>query len=217
MIGRVRAYGGLLATLLTAACATPRAVDYAAFRLHHPRSILVLPPQNESTAVEATYGVLSTVTKPLAELGYYVYPVAVMDRFLKENGLPTAGEMHQVPLDKVREIVGADAILYITVQEYGTQYVLIDSVTTVRSRARLVDTGTGTTLWEGQGAAQERAGGSGNLIADAVAAVVTQIISTATDRAHQVSRIANANLLMIGDRGLLYGPYHPHYPGYDRQ
>jgi hypothetical protein len=38
--------------------------------------------------VEATYGALSTVTLPLAEMGYYVYP---LDRFLRENGMPTAG------------------------------------------------------------------------------------------------------------------------------
>jgi hypothetical protein len=119
--------------------------------------------------------------------------------------------MQQVPLDKVREIIGADAVLYITVQEYGTRYLLIDSVTTVRSRARLVDTATGTTLWEGEGAARQRAGGSGNLIADAIVAVVAQVVNTATDRAHDVSRAANFNLLTIEDQGLLYGPYHPEY------
>ena len=90
-------------------------------------------------------------------MGYYVYPVAVMDRFLKENGMPTAGEMHQMPVDKVRDVVGADAVLYITVREYGTKYLLIDSSTTVQSTAKLVNTWTGTTLWAGEGRAQERA------------------------------------------------------------
>jgi hypothetical protein len=96
-------------------------------------------------------------------------------------------------------------------REYGTKYLLIDSYTTVRSTAKLVDTRTGTTLWAGEGRAQERAGGSGNLIADAIVAAVTQIINTATDRAHDVSRFANINLLTVKDKGLLYGPYHPRY------
>jgi len=73
------------------------------FRAHPPRSILILPPLNESTALEGTYGYLSTVTQPVAEHGYYVFPVEVVDRFLKENGMPTAGEMHQVPLNRVRK------------------------------------------------------------------------------------------------------------------
>lgn len=71
----------------------------------------VLPPLNQDTDIKDTYDCLSTVTRPLAEMGYYVHPVAVVDQFMKENGLPTAGEMHQVPLDKIRDIIGADAVL----------------------------------------------------------------------------------------------------------
>ncbi|MGH8531440.1 MAG: DUF799 domain-containing protein [Gammaproteobacteria bacterium] len=212
MIGNRLIRGMSLATtgaMLAACAAAP--YDYTNFRRSPPRSILVLPPLNESTTVEATYGYLSTVTMPLAEMGYYVFPVAVIDQFFKENGMPSAGEMHQAPLDKIREIVGADAVLYVTVERYGTDYLLISSNTIVRARARLVDTRSGSTLWEGVGIAQEGSGGSGNPIADAIAAVVTQVINTATDRAHDVSRLANFSLLTPPNRGLLYGPYHPEY------
>jgi len=195
--------------LLVGACAT--LPDHTNFRRHRPRSILVLPPLNESTAVEATYGYLSTVTLPLAEMGYYVFPVAVIDLFMKENGMPTAGEMHQAPLDKIRQIIGADAVLYVTVEQYGTKYVVISSNTIVRVRARLVDTRTRTLLWEGKANAQQGSGGSGSLLADAIAAVIHQAVSTATDKAHDVSRTANIMLLTDEKYGLLYGPYHPKY------
>src|SRR5437879_7019697 len=76
----------VIALILTGCAAQP--YDYTNYRQHPPRSIVVLPPLNESTAVEATYGYLSTVTRPIAEQGYYVFPVAVVDQFLKENGLP---------------------------------------------------------------------------------------------------------------------------------
>jgi hypothetical protein len=66
-------------------------------------------------------------------------------------------------------------------------------------------------LWEGVGLAQQNSGGSGNLIADAIAAVVTQAINSSTDQAHDVSRAANFNLLSMKDRGILYGPYHPKF------
>ena len=39
--------------------------DYSAYLDHMPRSILVLPPVNESTAVMAPYIYLATVTRPL--------------------------------------------------------------------------------------------------------------------------------------------------------
>jgi hypothetical protein len=196
-----------LLALLSAGCAIK--ADYTNFRLYPPRSILVLPPLNHSTAVEATYGYLSTVTKPLAEMGYYVFPVAVVDQFLKENGMPTPGEMHQVPVNKAREVLGTDAVLFITVEEYGTKYMVITSSTIVRAKAKLIDTKTGITIWEGTGVAQEASGGSGDLMVDLVAAVIHQIVNASTDNARNVSRLANYNLLTVKDRGLLYGPYHP--------
>ena len=200
-----------LALLVLAGCTTVKPYDYTNFRAHPPRSILVLPPLNESTAVEGTYGYLSTVTQPIAERGYYVFPVEVVDQYLKQNGMPTAGEMHQVPLNKVVDIIGADAVLFVTLKQYGSKYVVLNSVTTVQVEAKLVDTRSGILLWEGTGLAEQRGGGSGNLLADLIAAAVTQAINSKTDRAHQVSRLANAQLFYPKDTGLPYGPYNPQF------
>ncbi len=200
-----------VAALVLAGCAAAP-YDYTNLRQHPPRSILVLPPLNESTAVEGTWGYLSTVTRPLAERGYYVFPVAVVDQFLKENGLPGAGEMHQVPLHKVTEILGADAVLFITVEDYGSKYQVLNTTTIVKARARLVDTRTGLVLWEGKTAVQQNSSaGSGNLLAAVVAAALTQVLNTTTDAAHNLSGQANVILFHTKDQGLLYGPYHPKY------
>jgi hypothetical protein len=202
---------GLLSLL--GACNTVQPYDYSNYHAHPPRSILILPPLNQTTHVEGTYGYLSTVTYPVAELGYYVYPVAVVDQLFKENGMPTAGEMQQAPLDKVREITGADAVLYISLEEYGTTYKVLDSPTTVKAHAKLIDTRTQTLLWEGEGiATQSASGGSGNLLATLIASAVAQVVNTTSDRAHKTSRAANANLFLAKDRGLPYGPYNPKYP-----
>ncbi len=200
-----------LALLVLAGCTTVKPYDYTNFRAHPPRSILVLPPLNESTAVEGTYGYLSTVTQPIAERGYYVFPVEVVDQYLKQNGMPTAGEMHQVPLNKVVDIIGADAVLFVTLKQYGSKYVVLNSVTTVQVEAKLVDTRSGILLWEGTGLAEQRGAGSGSLLADLIAAAVTQAINSKTDRAHQVSRLANAQLFYPKDTGLPYGPYNPQF------
>jgi hypothetical protein len=203
---------GAIALLGLAGCKVVKPYDYTNFRAHPPRSILVLPPINESTAVEGTYGYLSTVTLPVAERGYYVFPVEVVDQFLKENGMPTAGEMHQAPLDKVAEITGADAVLFVTLQQYGSQYRIVNSTTVVKAHAKLVDTRTGLLLWEGHGEAEQSSSGSGgNLLANIIAAAIVQAINSKTDPAHQVSRQANANLFNTKKAGLPFGPYSPEY------
>jgi hypothetical protein len=201
----------LASALLLAGCQTVKPYDYTNFRAHPPRSILVLPPLNESTAIEGTYGYLTTVTRPVAERGYYVFPVAVVDQFMKENGLPTANEMQEAPLARFAEVTGADAVLFLDLKQYGAHYQVLSSVVTVEVAAKLVDTRTGTLLWEGHGAAQQGSNGSGNILGDLIAAAITQAINKHTDRAHQVSRLANANLFFPEQTGLPYGPYSPRY------
>lgn len=201
--------GVALGGLTLAGCAT-KPYDYTNYRAYPPRSILVIPPLNESTDVRGTYGYLSTVTRPIAELGYYVYPVVVVDHFFKDNGMPTPGEMAQAPLGKIREIIGADAVLYVTLRQYGTRYQVIASTTAVVAAARLVDTRTGTLLWEGTLAAQNSSGGSGSILADLVGALIMQAIGHSTDQARTVAEQANAQLA-VKDRGLLHGPYSPRY------
>ena len=199
---------GLLAVMVLFAGCASKPYDYANFRAHSPRSILVLPPLNDSTDVRATYACLSTITMPIAEMGYYVFPVAVVDQVMKENGLPTAGEMHQVSLEKIHEVVGADAVLYVNIKQYGSKYVLINSVTTVSVEGKLVDVKTGTLLWEGKGMFQESSS-SGNIFVDLVAAPIKQAVNSATDAGHEVSRVANCQLIMVKDHGFLPGPYFP--------
>jgi len=215
MTGRAPGVGARLAALallvLPGGCQTAKPYDYTNFRAHPPRSILVIPPLNESTTLEGTYSYLSTVSRPIAERGYYVFPVAVVDQFLKDNGLPTSGEMNQVAPGKVGEITGADAVMYLDLKQYGSKFVLINSVTTVEVIAKLIDTRSGTLLWEGRGFAQQSGSGSGNLLADVVAAAISEAINSKADAAHNVSRLANTSLFLPENTGLPYGPYSPKY------
>ena len=196
-----------LAGLLSACMAAP--VDYAPFRQHLPRSILVLPPLNNSTAVDAPYVYLSTVSRPLGECGYYVYPVAVIDALMKENGLPTPDEMHTVPLEKIREIIGADAVLYVVIEDWGQKYQIVQSTTVVKARATLVDVATGTTLWTGTAEAAEGSGGGGDPIAMVVAALIDQVVDSMLDAPHALCATANAAMVSNQQTGLLLGPRHP--------
>jgi len=196
---------------LASACAATK-VDYGAYRSHMPRSILVLPPLNESINVNAPYVYLSTASRPLAECGYYVLPVAVIDAFMKDNGLPTPDEMHRVSLSKIKEVIGADAVLYVTIEDWGQKYQVLSSTTVVKARARLVDVATGAELWTGtEHVAQGSGGGENGIIGMLVNALVQQIVSSMTDPTHQVSRQATNAMVFNANNGLLFGPRHPQY------
>lgn len=202
------------AAFLATGCVTQKPYDYAAFKQSRPRSILVLPPLNNSPDVNATYSVLSHVTYPLAESGYYVLPVTLVDETFRQNGLTAPGDIHAVAPAKLREIFGADAALYITVEKYGVTYMLFDSAAIVTASARLVDLKTGAMLWEGTATASNNEGGgnnSGGLAGMLIAAVIKQIANSVTDASHNVAGIASQRLLSARPNGMLYGPRSPHY------
>ncbi|WP_374086620.1 DUF799 domain-containing protein [Methylomicrobium lacus] len=198
-----------LLLITIAGCVTTPPFDYSLFRSHRPRSILVLPPLNQTTDVNAPYSYLSTITRPLAECGYYVYPVAVVDAYMKENGLPSAEEMHGVALKKIRDIIGADAVLYVTIEEWGQKYVVVQSITTIRAKAQLIDTVSGQVIWHGTQAVSQGSGGGGDPIAMLIAAAVTQMIGNVADFTHDLSRTANHGMIYNVDNGFLAGPYLP--------
>ena len=196
-----------LALLLTACQSVP--YDYTELMRSAPRSIVVIPPINNSIEVDAPYVFLSTISRPLAEKGYYVYPVAIIDTFLKENGLPTPEEMNSIPLDKIRQHIGADAVLYVTIEEWGQKYQVIASTTVVRATMRLVDTRTGTQLWNASAHAEQGSDSGQGLAAALISALVEQIAGSLSDRTPGVARTANNAAINHPDTGLLNGPYIP--------
>ncbi len=204
-----------IAALLSACAHQVQRPDYTAFKKSQPRSILVLPPVNETSDVAATYGMLSQMTLPLAESGYYVVPVAVMDETFKQNGLTNAAEIQGTPPAKLREIFGADAALYSKVTQYGTVYRILSSATVVSASAKLVDLRTGDVLWQGRASASNDEGGNnggGGLIGMLVTAAVKQIANTLMDQSHDIAASTSSRLLSAGPpTGLLYGPHSPKY------
>jgi hypothetical protein len=215
MRGSVLKWAGVVALgMLVTGCATAPAYDYSALKQSRPKSIVVLPPVNHSPDVTASLGVLSQVTMPLAETGYYVLPVAVVDEVFKRNGLDNAADAQAVPVAKLREIFGADAALYIDVQQYGSVYTVVKSAAVVTMDAKLIDLRSGNVLWKGQATASSAEGqsNSGGLVGMLVAAVVNQIVNSLTDRSVQVAGMASQRLLTGGmPNGLLYGPRSPKY------
>ena len=202
------------------ACALsePEIYDYSALQQAKPRSILVLMPTNETTEVDAGAAVLANAIYPLSEAGYYVFSPTLVHETFKNNGIYEASDIQNVSAHKLRQIFGADAVLYLNVVKYGTSYMLLNSVSVVAVNAKLVDLRSGATLWEGSAqVSDDSSRGSSDLVGMLISAVIKQIGDTVSDAGYKLSASADAMLLGQNcNKCLLYGPYSPHY-GQDRQ
>lgn len=187
--------------------------DYSALRESRPASILVLPPLNETPEILAPAGLLAQMTAPLAESGYYVVPVGVMVETFRQNGLDQPADIQQVDPARLRQIFGADAALYTTVEEYGARYMLVGSVVKVRARTRLVDLRTGRELWSGSGEAVRQSNNNGNgLLGMLISAAIEQVANSLSDAAYPLAGVASQRMLAAGGSGgLLHGPRSPRH------
>ena len=207
--------GVVAAALLLGGCATPVPKDYTAFKAADPKTILVLPPKNSSPDVLATYGVYAQVQRPIAESGFYVLPITLVDEHFKTNGLTVSDDIHLIDGGKLKEVFGADAALYIDIKNYGAKYYVLGSASIVTAEGRLVDLTTGKELWKGSATASSEEQSQGNnagLAGLLVAAIVKQVLATATDQSYTMAAIMNQRLLSAQSPGsLLYGPRHTEY------
>lgn len=205
----------LICAVAMTGCATQKAFDYTAYKESRPKSILVLPPLNNTPEVQASYSVLSYATRPLAEAGYYVMPVTLVAEAFKENGMTQPADMHATSAEKLRQIFGADAVLYVTISKYGTVYQVVNSASVVAAEAKLVDLKTGKLLWTGSASASSEEGQNqqqGGLAGLLISAIVKQVMANVLDQSHQVAGVTTARLLSPGMRnGVLYGPRSPNY------
>lgn len=213
---RALAFFSVVVALLLSGCAKNTPYDYAAFHQSKPKLILVLPPVNQSPDVKASHSVLASTTLPLAEAGYYVLAVAVVEETFQQNGLTNANDIRAVSLQKLHTIFGADAVLYLDVTQYGTSYRVIDSETRVTVNARLVDLRNGKQLWSGTATAfsnENSNNSSGGLLGMVINAAIAQIADTISDKGFDIGAIANTRLLSAtGQNGdILYGPRSPQY------
>ncbi len=182
-----------------------------------PRSILVIPVVNQSMDVTAADYMLSTLTIPIAERGYYVFPINAVKRVLEEDGLADSSLVHSAPASKLANLFGADAVLYVVIERWDAKYMLLTTTVTVALHYQIRDGKTDDVLWENreQMVYQPNDGGSGGgspaglvamLVVKAVQAAVTKAAPNYMPLAHQANAKA---LLNYPGNGIPFGPYKP--------
>ncbi|QJE73743.1 DUF799 family lipoprotein [Aerophototrophica crusticola] len=212
-----RAALAAIALLGLSACATPPEVqkkDYTAFKASHPRSILVVPVTNKSTQVDAPDNFLTTLPVPLAERGYYVFPVHMVKRTMEDEGLGDADMVHGADVKRLAALFGADAVLYANIERWESAYAILATTTTVAITYTLKSGKTGETLWEEKvqttysPQAQSSGGGLlGQLLAQAVVAAMERASPSYLPLAYQANGIA----LYGPGKYIPKGPYDPEH------
>ncbi len=210
----LRVTATICSLFLLSGCITQPTTDYANFFAHQPRSILVVPPANKTTAVDAPPVFLTTVSAAFAERGYYIFPVFMVQDILNDLGATDEGAIAAIPPQKLKEVFGTDSILYVTITDWTTQYIVLASNIIVGAEYRLVDASTGDVIWthkervahDGGGG-----GGGGGLVGALVSAAVKAAVTAATVQYRPVAYQVNNFASMRSGHGLPFGPYHPEF------
>ncbi|MDE1181382.1 GNA1162 family protein [Paraburkholderia sp.] len=187
--------------------------DYSAFRAAAPHSILVVPVVNESVDVDAPDFFLSTIARPLAERGYYVFPVNLTKKVMSDDGLSDANMVHASDPTALGKMFGADAIMYIRIKRWQSQYMMLKTVTTVELDYSLKSGTTGEELWKNHESLQyaPQAANTGNLLGDLISAAVTAAVQKAKPNYIPLARQANLRAVDLIGTGLPAGPYDKSY------
>jgi len=202
---------GLLLGALLAGCAhtPPPAKDLSKFMAANPSSILVVPVINESVEVTASDYFLSTVSIPLAERGYYVFPVNLVKRILEDEGLSDASLVHFAPAGRLCNLFGSDAVLYVIIKEWTAKYMVLSTTVHVTLNYAIKDCKTGDTMWEHQQKMvyTPQSANTGHPLGNLIAMAVTAAMTKAAPNYMPLARQANAFTFYNKGVGLPPGPY----------
>ena len=199
--------------LILAGCAhAPKRSDYAQFRAEFPHSILVVPVTNKSIDVNAPDYFLATISEPLAERGYYVFPVNMVKAVLSDDGLSDANLVHAGDPRRLGELFGADSVMYISIERWDAKYVVFSTSVTVELTYSIKSTHTGQEIWTNHqtivySPQQSNNAGLAGLIANAIAAALTKAAPNYMPLAKQ----ANIQAITLKNTGLPAGPYDGMY------
>ena len=118
----------LVAIVLFSSCATtklPKSTAYKDMYNEKPISVLIMPPINRSTNVEAKEYFHSTLSVPIINAGYYVIPPFLSMAILKQESAYDAELFINGPLTQFNNIFGADVALFTIIHKWDNEKIKI--------------------------------------------------------------------------------------------
>jgi len=122
--------------------------DYTNFKAAKPSTVLVVMPTSKKEDKKVATACLVSAVLPLSDAGYYPIPVTLAHETLNAGGSLSAQQIRSIPLQKLAQTYGADAVMYIDVENFSSEKGISSVVTSVTTFAKLVDLKTGNVLWQ---------------------------------------------------------------------
>ncbi len=185
----------IVSTLLTSCSTTTpikKSVAYEGMYKELPLTILLMPPINRSTNVEAKEYFYSTLNVPLDNQGYYVLPPFMTMEILKKESAYDSELFLNGTLNKFGEIFGADIVLFTIIDKWDKSS--IGATVTVSVEYIVKSAKTNETLYTRKGtivydaSVKSGAGGAFGALLD----VAASAISTAATKYVDVGRVCNS-------------------------
>jgi len=112
-----------------------------------PRSVAVLPMLNETVNLKAAEVFRPIVQQKVVHKGYHTPAASFIDQRLREKGIHEAGQVNTLSPQELGKLLGVEAVLFSTVTDFSTTYLLAYASMTVGARFELVDVKNGEKLW----------------------------------------------------------------------
>jgi hypothetical protein len=112
------------------------------------KTLAVLPFDNESVDFDATPIFRHAIYNYLGSRGFKRISLKRVDEILAEQGILEGGEVHLFTPEELGELLGVDYLLYGTVTDFNTKYMVVYSSINVEGRFELYDTVNGEKVWE---------------------------------------------------------------------
>lgn len=201
-----------LSLLLLSSCGVTkgdltRESAYAKVYTESPRSILLMPPINETNQVELKENFYATLLPPIAERGYYVFSPFLTQELFQQEGVNNAEELLEANLAPFQRIFGADAALFTVIHRWEKQALNARILFDISYHLRSLKTGESLFDRRVSGELDTSSYNSGGGLWGGLAQLVTDMLVTALTDKVIAARLANKEILV----DLPAGPYRPNY------
>lgn len=202
----------LVLVILATSCTTTtltRGAEYARMYEQQPKSIVVMPPINETNFGEAKDYFYTTMALPLIDKGYYVYsPYLTMEMFQNEGAYDSELFIDQ-DLNQFRNVLACDAVMFTRIKKWEKK--ALSGKINVEIEYLLRSATTGETLYHREGKisldTSIQSGGGGGF--GALANLVATAVNTAVTDKVIAGRACNQYVLSDMPEGP-YSPKHMH-------
>lgn len=172
-----------------------------------PRSIILMPPINETNQVELKENFYATLLPPLTERGYYVFSPFLTQELLQQEGANNGEELLEANLAPFHRIFGADAALFTVIHRWEKQSLNSQIAFDISYQLRSLKTNENLFERRVAGSLHISSGNFGGGLFGALGQLVADALTTALTDKVIAARLANKEIL----KDLPAGVYHPNY------